>query len=284
MGAAQQQENNGPPPRAGRSARGRGRVAGGAGGGGVWGVRRFLLVVISWGRITAPFGDSDEGATTGWGVGARPVPAGGVGAPPPGGPPTHGSGTTTPPPGIVIETTLAQLVGGDHPWSSRLPAVLGTIAAVVLIYRLLRVAGFEPLASGGAAALIALTPMALVYGPMLDTPVTAFPFGVLVLICWYRDWRGDRPVHPALAALAALAAGLSGWQAAVLTAMCGLALLARAVRRLPRGAPRSPTSWAAPWAWGCPCRGRGGSTATSTCCSASSAADRASRRASVWAT
>ncbi|MGZ4682056.1 MAG: ArnT family glycosyltransferase [Acidimicrobiales bacterium] len=198
------------------------------------GLACVLLLVLSWGRITAPFGDSDEGINGAvWSLSARSVRELGVVPSRLGGHRLDGSDYATHPPGIVIETAVAQVIGGDHPWSSRLPAVLGTMAALVLLYRLLRSAGFEPLASGGAAALVALTPMALVYGPMLDTPVTSLPFGLLVLLCWFRDWRGERPVHPALAGLAAAAAGVSGWQAAVLTGMCGVALLGRALRHRP---------------------------------------------------
>jgi len=193
-----------------------------------------LFVAIGFGRITAPFGDSDEGINGAvWSYSAQSLRQLGIVDSRLGGHRIDGTDYATHPPGIVVETAVGQIIGGNHPWSSRLPAVVGTMVALVLLYRLLRGAGFEPLASGGATALVALTPMALVYGSMLDTPITALPFGVLVLLCWSRDWRGDRPVNPALAALAAVAAGLTGWQAAVLTAMCGLSLLARAVRHRP---------------------------------------------------
>ena len=78
--------------------------------------------------------------------------------------------------------------------------------------------------------------MALVYGPMLDTPIVAFPFGVLVdhlLVPRLERGRARRPATAGLTALAAVFAGLFGWQAAVLTALCGLTLAARAVRHRP---------------------------------------------------
>jgi hypothetical protein len=65
---------------------------------------------------------------------------------------------------------------------------------------------------------------------MLDTPVTSFSFGLAVALLWYRQWRAapdERAVHPLLAGVVAALAALSGWQAAVLVAMCVVSLLAR---------------------------------------------------------
>ena len=197
----------------------------------------ILFLVVGFGRITAPFGDSDEGINGAvWALSAQSLREVGIVDSRLGGHRTDGTDYATHPPGIVVETAVAQIIGGHHPWASRAPAWLASLVAFLLLYRLGRRAGFEPLIAGGATAIVALTPMALVYGPMLDTPVTAFPLGLLVITCWFRDWRRDEPASTrtaALTALAAVAAGLSGWQAAVLTALCGLTLAARAVRHRP---------------------------------------------------
>jgi hypothetical protein len=196
-----------------------------------------LLVAIGWGRISAPFGDSDEGINGAvWALSASSLRTLGVSDSKLGGERRDGTEYATHPPGTVVTTALTQAVGGARPWASRAPAWLATLAALVLLYRLARRAGFDPLVAGGATALVAITPMALVYGPMLDTPIVAFPFGVLVITCWFRDWNADEPPdagRAALTALAAALAGLFGWQAAVLTALCGLALAARALRHRP---------------------------------------------------
>ncbi len=137
------------------------------------------------------------------------------------------------PPLIVVETAVTQALGGGRPWSSRAPAWLGSLAALGLLYYLCLDAGFDPLVAGGAVALTGLTPMLITYGSMLDTPVTEFPFAIAVLICWYRDWRGERTISPYLVGALALVASLAGWQAAVLCGLCGLTFLARAVRKRP---------------------------------------------------
>ncbi len=196
-----------------------------------------LFLVIGFGRITAPFGDSDEGINGAvWSLSARSLRELGIVDSRLGGHRTDGTEYATHPPGTVVTTAMAQAVGGARSWASRAPAWLATLAALLLLYRLARRARFDPLVAGGAVALVALTPMALVYGPMLDTPIVAFPFGVLVITCWFRDWQAEEAGDLAAAGLttaAALFAGLFGWQAAVLTAMCGLTLAARAVRHRP---------------------------------------------------
>ena len=196
-----------------------------------------LFLAIGFGRITAPFGDSDEGINGAvWSLSARSLRDLGIVDSKLGGHRTDGTEYATHPPGTIVATAVTQAIGGARSWASRAPAWLATLAALVLLYRLGRRARFSPLVAGGAVAIVALTPMALVYGPMLDTPIVAFPFGVLVITCWFRDWSADEPSDLAtagLTALAALFAGLFGWQAALLTALCGLTLAARAVRHRP---------------------------------------------------
>ena len=193
------------------------------------------FLIVAGGRITARFGDSDEGVNGAvWSYNAASLRQAGPLASKLGGKRLDGTIYASHPPLIDVETAAAQELGGNHPWSSRAPAWLGSIVALFLLYALVRDAGFDPLVAAGAVALTALTPMLVVYGAMLDTPITGFPFGLAVLICWYRDWRGERPVPVWVSGLVALVACLAAWQAAVLTLMCGLALAARAIRRRPR--------------------------------------------------
>ncbi len=190
-----------------------------------------LFLAIGFGRITAPFGDSDEGINGAvWSLSARSLRTLGVVDSKLGGKRTDGSEYATHPPGTVVATAATQALGGARSWASRAPAWLATLAAFLLLYRLARRAKFAPLVAGGSVALVALTPMALVYGPMLDTPIVAFPFGVLVITRWFRDWNADAPsglASAGLTASAAMFAGLFGWQAAVLTGLCGLTLATR---------------------------------------------------------
>ena len=105
------------------------------------------------------------------------------------------------------------------PWASRAPAWLATLRRARTALPARPPARFDPLVAGGAAALVALDPDGARLRPMLDTPIVAFPFGVLVITCWFRDWNAEEPgtrPRPALTASAALFAGLFGWQAAVL--------------------------------------------------------------------
>jgi len=78
--------------------------------------------------------------------------------------------------------------------------------------------------------LVAATPMFLVYGAMLDTPVTSLPFGLAVLVVWQRALRGQRVPWPLAAGLATLAV-LAGWQSLLVAAVVG----AWALLRLKRG-------------------------------------------------
>jgi len=68
---------------------------------------------------------------------------------------------------------------------------------------------------------------------MLDTPVVSLPFGIAVLLAWTTQWRapaGTFAWHPLAIGALCTAAALAGWQAAVLTALAGLALAARRFR------------------------------------------------------
>ena len=152
-----------------------------------------VFLIVASGQITARFGDSDEGINGAvWAYNAASLRTDGVMASRLGRQRSDGTLYASHPPLIVVETAVTQALGGGRPWSSRAPAWLGSLAALGLLYYLCLDAGFDPLVAGGAVALTGLTPMLITYGSMLDTPVTELPFAIAVLICWYRDWRGER--------------------------------------------------------------------------------------------
>jgi hypothetical protein len=72
--------------------------------------------------------------------------------------------------------------------------------------------------------------MLLVYGTMLDTPVTSLPFGVALLVAWERGRRRGR-VRPWWAATLALLAVLAGWQSLVMAGIIACWAVVRVVRR-----------------------------------------------------
>lgn len=192
----------------------------------------LALVVLAWPRISAPFGDSDEGINGAvWATNSRALREAGPIDSRLGGRRLDGTSYATHPPLIVVSTATAESIAGEHEWATRAPAWIASVAAIGLLYLLARSTGAGSPASAAAAAAAALTPMFFTYGFMLDTPVVALPFGVAVLLLWYRQWRapaGQRGWHPvAVAAVCALAA-LAGWQAALLVGLASVTLLARA--------------------------------------------------------
>ena len=187
-------------------------------------------------RLNAPFGDSHDGRNAGvWAAGARSLREHG--------PVASRLGAVTPengtyanhPPLLYLETAATRLFGSS-PAATRAPAWLGSLVALGLVAVLLRDRGLRPVAVGAGVAVVAVTPMFLTFGAMLDTPVASLPFGVGLLVVWQRA-RSRDPV-PALAifTVAALAV-LAGWQSllvAAVAAACCLAALLRGDR--PRGA------------------------------------------------
>src|SRR4051794_469678 len=102
-----------------------------------------LFLAIGFGRITAPFGDSDEGINGAvWSLSARSLRELGVVDSRLGGHRTDGTEYATHPPGTVVTAAVAQAVGGARSWASRAPAWLATLAALLLLYRLARRARF----------------------------------------------------------------------------------------------------------------------------------------------
>ncbi|MDQ6727993.1 MAG: hypothetical protein M3066_17805 [Actinomycetota bacterium] len=185
------------------------------------GLAALLFVAFAGRVIPAPFGDSHDGRNAGvWASGSRALLAQG--------PFESRLGTRSPengvyanhPPLLYVETALFQAVGGDSPAVTRAPAWLGSLAVLALLAALLLDAGLHPTAVGASVVLVAATPMFLVYGAMLDTPVTSLPFALAVLLCRQRVLRGRRVPWPLAAGLTA-AAVLAGWQSLVVAAVVG---------------------------------------------------------------
>lgn len=179
--------------------------------------------------IPAPFGESHDGRNAWvWSSGSLSLRLGG--------PVASRLGTRSPitgvyvnhPPLIYVETALTERVGSASNAATRAPAWLGTVAFIWLLFRLLCACGLRPGAVGMAVLLLVTMPMLLVFGTMLDTPVTSLPFGVGLLLLWERSRRGHA-VSPVAAAVLSALTVLTGWQAAVLAVVIGTWALFRAV-------------------------------------------------------
>jgi hypothetical protein len=196
------------------------------------GALAVLFLVVAWPRITAPFADSDEGINGAvWGYDSRSLRELGIVDSRLGGLRLDGSRYATHPPLIVVQTAAAEVALGEHPWSSRLPAWGGTLAAIVLLWFLVRSLGLDELTAAAAVVCGTATHLLTVYGLMLDTPVTSFPFGLAVALVWHRQWQAPERRRPWVAFAVSLVAALSGWQAGVLVAVCAFSLAARIRRR-----------------------------------------------------
>jgi 4-amino-4-deoxy-L-arabinose transferase-like glycosyltransferase len=179
--------------------------------------------------ISAPFGESHDGRNARvWSMGSLSLRMNG--------PVASRLGTRNPvtgvyvnhPPLIYVETAVTEQLGSASNAATRAPAWIGTVVLIFLLYRLLCVCGLRPRAVGMAVLLLVTMPMFLVYGTMLDTPVTSLPFGVGLLVLWERARRGHQVSPLAAAALTAVTV-LTGWQAAVLAAVIGTWALFRAL-------------------------------------------------------
>jgi hypothetical protein len=180
--------------------------------------------------LNAPYGDSHDGRNAAvWATGSRSLRQDGpvrsrLGT-------RHELGSyANHPPLIYVETALAEVLGRATPASTRAPAWLGSAAVLLLVARLLVDRGLRPAAAGVAAVLLASTQMFLVYGTMLDTPVTSLPLGVGLLVAWERGRRGDLE-RPWWAATLALLAVLAGWQSLLLAGIVACWAVVRVVRR-----------------------------------------------------
>lgn len=180
-----------------------------------------FFVVRAWPQIEAPFGDSHDGRNAGtWALASRALRDDGVIASRGGAELAEHAGTYAHhPPLIIAETAVAETIGGEEPWVSRLPAWLGSLATLALLYLLLRQRGIGPIATAAGIMIAFGSQMFFVYGTMLDTLQTSLPFAVGFLIVWSRDEPEGCP-HRRRWPLVVLAALLvfSSWEGALLVA------------------------------------------------------------------
>ena len=189
------------------------------------------FVALSAPMLTAPFGNSHDGRNAGvWASGSRALREDGPVASRLGGVHEDGSSYANHPPLIYLESAAVEWVAGEHPWTSKAPALLSALGAMVLLYLVLVNAGLRRVPAALGVVVGLLTPMMIVYGSMLDTPMTSLVFGVAVLLAWQRQWQG-RPLPIVATGLLAVLACLSGWQAMLLTWLAVGSLVLRRPRR-----------------------------------------------------
>ena len=197
-----------------------------------------LFLAQGWTAIGAELGDSHDGRNAAvWSMGSESLREVGPVASRLGTRTELGGTYANHPPLIYLETALAEVVGGPARAATRAPAWLGSLATIVLLTVMLRDAGLRIVSAAVGVTAVAITPMFLVYGTMLDTPVTSLPFGVSLLLVAQRLHLGRR-VHPLVAFTLAVLAPLSGWQSLILAALvgawAGLGLVRGARQRPPR--------------------------------------------------
>jgi hypothetical protein len=220
----------------------------------------FLLVftIQAWPRIEAPFGDSHDGENAAvWGLSSRGIRTdgffesrGGARLADDGGLYAHH------PPLIAAETALIETVFGEHPWSTRAPAWLGSMFSVVLLFWLLREHGIRRV-PGAIAVVVGLgSPMFFLYGSMLDTLQIGLPFALGLLVARKRAERVPTQAAWVTALLAALTV-VSSWQGALLVTVLAGGDLVRWRRRTTGSRAPSPVQWGlaagvalvAAWLW-----------------------------------
>lgn len=188
----------------------------------------FLANASPW--LGARFGETHDGRNAAaWGLAARALRTDG--------PIESKLGGVAPqqtyanhPPSIIVETAAAETVAGEHRLVTRSPAWIGSLVLLALLAVLLMDAGLSPLAAAVGIVVAGSSPMFLLYGGMLDTPVTALPFAVAVVILVQRAVQG-RPPPTWAYAVAGAAVAVSGWQATAIAAMSGGWLAVAAIRR-----------------------------------------------------
>ena len=162
--------------------------------------------------LRAPFGDSHDGRNAGvWAAGSRALREDGpidsvLGA-------RHQDGTVyaNHPPALLSATALAETVGGEHPASTRAPALLASLAAIPLLYLLLRALDLSAAAALLGTTAAVATPMFRTFGAMVDTPVLGLPVGIAVLLAWARR-RAGTPLPRWAEVLVGGLAALVAWQ------------------------------------------------------------------------
>jgi hypothetical protein len=182
-----------------------------------------VFLVLAWGRITAPFGDSHDGRNAAvWASGSRALRTEGPLASRLGARVGVGPGTTSVyvdhPPLTYWETAVSEELLGVHPWSTRAPAWAGTIAAAGLLFALLRRCGVSGRSAAVGTALGLGCPMIGVYGAMLDSWVVGLPWAIASLLVWQRR-RVGHPCRTWITVVVTAGTMLSCWPGVLLTAM-----------------------------------------------------------------
>ncbi len=194
----------------------------------ILGTLAVAFLVVSFTRITAPFGDSDEGINGAvWGADSQGLRELGPIESRLGGVRVDHTKYATHPPLIVVQTAAVERVVGQHPWSTRAAAWLGSLASIVLLYLLIRALALRPATAALATATVLGCHMFFVYGSMLDTMIIALPFALATTLVWYRQWTGIREPNPWLLVLLTSITCLSGWQATFLVGLCAVSTAAR---------------------------------------------------------
>lgn len=191
-----------------------------------------VLLVQNAGILNAGFGVSHDGTNAAvWGTGSRAMREVGLVESRFGGV-APGQTYANHPPGILAETFVAESLLGEHRWVTRLPAILSSAVALVLLVGLLRELGFGPAPTAFGATVFATSDMFLSFGTMLDTPVTSLPFSLAAVWLVARAHR-ERSVPVAAAAAVGFGSAVSGWQSTVFVGVAGAALLALGRRNRP---------------------------------------------------
>lgn len=183
------------------------------------------LVIASAPRLTMGFGLGHDGFNaTVWGGASRTLRDDGLVASRLGARQPDGNVYANHPPAIIFETAISEAIIGEQRWATRLPAIVSSIMALVLVAWLLVESGCRPIAAAAGTILGFGSAMFATYWSMLDTPVVGLPFGVLVAALWRRATEG-RGVRSAVAVAAGTCAVVSSWLGAIAVAVFGAAAL-----------------------------------------------------------
>ncbi|MDQ1425167.1 MAG: hypothetical protein QOD72_2665, partial [Acidimicrobiaceae bacterium] len=194
-----------------------------------------VAFLIGWHRINGPFGESHDGRNAAvWVYAADGIDAHGLVGSRLGATRASGEVYANHPPLVGVATWVASKVTGRRPVGIRAPAVLGSLASLLLLYLLGRSAGIGRIASALGVAAAGATPMFRVYGAMVDTAMLSLPFGLAMLLAWRRAAAG-RPWSPVLVASVTAIALLSGWQVWLTVAVVVVGLVWQRVCREHRG-------------------------------------------------
>lgn len=199
----------------------------------VVGLAVLVFVLDTAPRATSAFGDSVESMNAGtWLVGARSLSELGW-AESKGGAFSVELGTYAHhPPGVLAAAALAHAVG-DAPLALRGPALLSSVASIVLLWLLLRELGCSTTASSVGLALAVGSTMFLLFGPMLNMEAVSLPWVLAAYLLWSRG-PASRPV--VLFVVAAMAT-LTSWQGVLSVGILCLIELVRLVRTRRLSAP-----------------------------------------------